>query len=1176
MKKYICLLIFILFKCNIYSQFADRQANFPQISSPNVASFNKFIDHPISLYNGTPDVNIPLYVIKDGTIELPITLRYNTSGIKVNEEASWVGLGWNLNVGGVISQNVLGYCDEEDTEYNDFLNTPEFSAFFNSEPINGYFRLPYNLPIHKKIGAIVTKRAWYSTHGLAKLEPDVFYFSYPGNAGKFIIDYRTNKVYILSREQDVKIDFSVNPRLFTITTTEGIKHTFTRMFDVIRDGIESVSYGLTSSLYPNNQTVLYEYEVVDNRSYMRYENYSNAYYDVNETILPSYVGIDATPYQRETKIYEGKEIILKNIKTTNYEVSFITDSRLDLPQNTFGEKLIEIKIASKDKINKPQNKRFILNYDYFLADNFGDNWGVSFNGEEIEKEWPWKRLKLLGVYELSNDIKSNKYDFFYQESPLLPRKDSYAVDYWGYYNGRWQNKFLIPDLEKLLFNDPLYYNHVLEAFRRYPENRTRIGDRTYDFNFCKVAMLTGIKYPTGGYVEFEFEPNTFSEFGALGWQQAVPPGVGGGTLSNEYRFIPTYQEYHNGSKISLEVKDQNSPQAIAIRQFNIEEKCTVEITAVLSRGNHTWQYLDQLGHFVYIKRINGTQKTILKEIKTPATGASAERSITAHIELEPGTYELVADISDALGNLLSGNYYYYSTALKATISYPKPKSSFPKFSTGCGIRIKNISHFEKKGNTTPIATTSYDYTNPLTNNSSGMLHDVLNYLDIIKGLYYTEIASPSGATTSTALFYSPYVVSLYSNNTVSNPYGSSSGVGYTYVKEIRKGQGQDNIGCTISKFKNEAGYYRYRQGGVKIDKPLNGKLEERSVYDEKGTLLEKSKYNYIATPSNSYWSITFKDTNKLTDIDGLILLEHEWGVYYGLQKPVHGSLNTGDRVLIYKTEIKSYDIILASKETLSDGVTTEEEYTYNTKTLQLRERKIKTSTFGEMRYNYIYPNDLNCGIYKTMADKNIISKAIEEKIFREIGYIGGKLTEFGYNDNQNIIVPKKIYFSEVNSILANPSTFSCNSINENIFPYPNVVYHDYDNLGNPVYITKDDAMKVVYLWGYGGQYPIAEIKNATYDNIKNLLGETFIKRVTEAIIPSETDLKTINDLRKNTTTLKDAQITTYTYKPLVGVLTITDPSGVLVKYEYDDFGRLIRTKDTDGKTIEEYNYHYKN
>jgi YD repeat-containing protein len=44
----------------------------------------------------------------------------------------------------------------------------------------------------------------------------------------------------------------------------------------------------------------------------------------------------------------------------------------------------------------------------------------------------------------------------------------------------------------------------------------------------------------------------------------------------------------------------------------------------------------------------------------------------------------------------------------------------------------------------------------------------------------------------------------------------------------------------------------------------------------------------------------------------------------------------------------------------------------------------------------------------------------------------------------------------------------------------------------------------------------------------------------------------------------------------VGITSITDPQGVTTYFEYDSFGRLKNTKDSDLKLLQEYNYHYKN
>ena len=57
--------------------------------------------------------------------------------------------------------------------------------------------------------------------------------------------------------------------------------------------------------------------------------------------------------------------------------------------------------------------------------------------------------------------------------------------------------------------------------------------------------------------------------------------------------------------------------------------------------------------------------------------------------------------------------------------------------------------------------------------------------------------------------------------------------------------------------------------------------------------------------------------------------------------------------------------------------------------------------------------------------------------------------------------------------------------------------------------------------------------------------------------------------------LPNAQVTTYTYDPLIGVTSITDPSGYTVYYVYDDFNRLQYIKNKDGEVIEQYRYNYK-
>lgn len=80
--------------------------------SPEAATLIKFIDIPVSPYTGTPDVTIPITTIKEYKLELPVSLSYHAGGHRVDDIANWVGMGWKLNAGGMITRKVRGLPDD--------------------------------------------------------------------------------------------------------------------------------------------------------------------------------------------------------------------------------------------------------------------------------------------------------------------------------------------------------------------------------------------------------------------------------------------------------------------------------------------------------------------------------------------------------------------------------------------------------------------------------------------------------------------------------------------------------------------------------------------------------------------------------------------------------------------------------------------------------------------------------------------------------------------------------------------------------------------------------------------------------------------------------------------------------------------------------------------------------
>src|SRR5882724_12246390 len=107
--KFLSVVLFLAY--SVSAQFNVPLLTTPTPASPNAASLGKYGEVPVSLSTGVPNINIPLYEVKTGNISLPISIDYHAGGIKVEERASWVGLGWSLNAGGVITRVCRGTPD---------------------------------------------------------------------------------------------------------------------------------------------------------------------------------------------------------------------------------------------------------------------------------------------------------------------------------------------------------------------------------------------------------------------------------------------------------------------------------------------------------------------------------------------------------------------------------------------------------------------------------------------------------------------------------------------------------------------------------------------------------------------------------------------------------------------------------------------------------------------------------------------------------------------------------------------------------------------------------------------------------------------------------------------------------------------------------------------------------
>ena len=85
------------------------------------------------------------------------------------------------------------------------------------------------------------------------------------------------------------------------------------------------------------------------------------------------------------------------------------------------------------------------------------------------------------------------------------------------------------------------------------------------------------------------------------------------------------------------------------------------------------------------------------------------------------------------------------------------------------------------------------------------------------------------------------------------------------------------------------------------------------------------------------------------------------------------------------------------------------------------------------------------------------------------------------------------------------------------------------------------------------------------------LPNAYVNSLEAKVQPTSNDIKKIRD----DLSAAGALVSTFEYDPLVGLKSQTSPSGIVMQYVYDGFGRLIKTIDVNGHTVSSNKYHYK-
>lgn len=501
-----------------------------KIASPNAAALGKVADIPVNYHTGIPNIDIPIYTVHEGPLQLPISLAYHASGLRVSEQSSWTGAGFSLNAGGMITRSVRGAPDEVLNGNGapapiSYLNNKGYYDYMFWESSGGY--VPPIVPAGPS-GSEQTLAYSQFINGRDG-EADIFNFNFNGYSGKFY--FRPDNSVTLAPQQDIKVtplrcpsgntNCSYDLYGWIVTTPDGVRYHFGK--DLAAAG----SYNTTDNVVPLEHTT--SYSATSGLSYSKtasswflnkiespdqkfsislvYSAEDYAYYTTSLFPQPS-TGTALDGIDLVKNIIQGVRLTAINF-SNNGQVSFIPSFvRKDLsgpytnlydfdPDSvnvtTAPRSLGEIRISNGAEPGFCQS--FTFDYGYFYDQTHPLTGYLAGLAGQFNLHSDKRRLKLKAITEKScgNGVVKPPYKFTYYDEGSVPRTLSFAQDHWGYYNGQTSNASMLPPIS--------IDNGLTMVSGTY-------GDRGSKWPDMRAGTLQQVQHPQGGHSRFVFESHS--------------------------------------------------------------------------------------------------------------------------------------------------------------------------------------------------------------------------------------------------------------------------------------------------------------------------------------------------------------------------------------------------------------------------------------------------------------------------------------------------------------------------------------------------------------------------------------------------------------------------------------------------------------------------------------------
>jgi hypothetical protein len=1143
--------------------------------SPNAASLGKYADWPVNLYTGVPSIDIPIYEVKGRSLSVPISLSYHASGIKVGENASCVGLGWALQAGGVITRSVRGLADDDLAA--GYLAVRQY--YNNPGDLSSGTKSQYNNT------AYCDSMLQLSTaYGNIDVQPDLFMLNALGKSYKFY--FSGNGTIITQPYSNLRIVFNNSPSSssWTVTMEDGTQLLFggstayeestsTWTSNTYADNFIS-SWYLKSITSTTGEVINFTYNS-DGGPLDSY--YSETDYSLNVIAANNLISGVPTTTKSARNVAQNETInflTLATIESDLCKVYFDTISRSDL--------LGSVAVSGIRVVSKLQNKTiasYLLNYSYSTAAS-GNVYTAGYTA-------PLLRLKLNSLEEVPSDGGRHKFWQFAYNPKTLPSRKSFAQDYWGYFNGQTGNTTL----------KPLSFAFTPDTYA--------YGIRSPDSASMMAEMLTKITYPTGGYSQFTYEPASYpaneEQF------QYVTPSPS---------LYLTYNQSHftNDTVITFTT---TQPQWFRLQML----------------GQFSSVYLQDFGPNTTLASsvLKNSSGTTIQSIGLKS-GDNNNTITEPSIILNPGTYTFTMSSISNQSDFTSSSLW---VSLSANFTYMASLGVQPVNHKAGGVRIKQILYDDSVDNTKNIIK-NYTYqaayvVSPIDTVNDFVVQTTDNLYDCNPPDGLTACGVP-GCLATSVIYNERSAATRYSLGSI-----QGGMVGYSTVTESfgANGQGGKNVyyysNTPDANIPQSKGLpyppiisYDYERG----------LLLEKDSYTAGGKLVSKelNSYQFINRSSLTAYKLAFK-FNILSSCYPIVYLANViQRVFYqdkadqvAKTSTTHVAYNTATGDSLVSTSTYYYDDTLNMQPVHALTFNSKGDSVITYTRTALEEPAINSS---------IPLTSTAITAIDTMLNRNMVSIRLEtEKYTKNSSTLTDKvLTNYKFESNSypepdNVMVQNannaletRVYFPRYDfrgNLLEQQK--SANVRHDYIWDYSGtyliaeVVGADSSSVGyssfeadgsgnwNIISSARDSVTPAitgyksynlsngaisstlplssartytVSYWSTGGSYTVTN--GGTPKQGKTItFGTTnwtyYEHTITGTSTISISGAGNIDELRLY---LAGAQMTTYTYSPLIGVSSECDINNRVTYYQYDGFNRLYIVKDQDGNTLKKYCYGY--